>query len=222
MIRRTILLGVLGVLVAGSVGCCGWGHSLLCCPFGPDSICESGNGCSCGDCLPGGCGPCGRGCNGIFRGPAACGPCETAACGPAPCAPAACGPCGQAACGPCGPAPCGGCGHCGACCPPLGIGILRGIAHLFSPATWCGCGCGQYYWGDFYGDPPACCDPCDGCGNYTGPTCNACAGNGVASYGNACPSCQRQAPVAAPPAKPNAYPVTPAPQATVPPKYRKR
>ena len=35
--------------------------------------------------------------------------------------------------------------------------------------TWCGCGCGERYWGDWCGDPPDCCEPCDRCGNWTGP-----------------------------------------------------
>ena len=33
---------------------------------------------------------------------------------------------------------------------------------------YCFGGCGETYWGDWYGDPPDCNDPCDTCGNWTG------------------------------------------------------
>jgi hypothetical protein len=33
----------------------------------------------------------------------------------------------------------------------------------------CGCSaCGELYWNEWYNDPPACREPCDACGNYTG------------------------------------------------------
>jgi hypothetical protein len=32
-----------------------------------------------------------------------------------------------------------------------------------------GVGCGEIYRGDYASDPPACCDPCDGYGNFIGP-----------------------------------------------------
>jgi hypothetical protein len=47
------------------------------------------------------------------------------------------------------------------------------------PLTWlfaifeygyCDSGCGETYWGEFHSDPPDCCDPCDNCGNYIGPS----------------------------------------------------
>ena len=48
---------------------------------------------------------------------------------------------------------------------------------LLTPRCWCGPNCGQRYWGDFYGDPPDCWDPCDGHGNYTGGCgCQTCGG----------------------------------------------
>lgn len=47
-------------------------------------------------------------------------------------------------------------------------GPLTPIFALFTRNCWSSCGCGERYWGDFYGDPPDCCDPCDRCGNYTG------------------------------------------------------
>jgi hypothetical protein len=34
----------------------------------------------------------------------------------------------------------------------------------------CGKGCSEIYWGEWYSDPPDCCDPCDQChGCWTGP-----------------------------------------------------
>ncbi len=49
---------------------------------------------------------------------------------------------------------------------------------LFTPGCWCGRGCGERYWGDFYSDPPDCWDPCDCYGNYTGGGCRHCGGGG--------------------------------------------
>jgi hypothetical protein len=36
----------------------------------------------------------------------------------------------------------------------------------------CGCtGCGrEAYWSEWHNDPPRCCDPCDRCGNWVGPS----------------------------------------------------
>src|SRR2546430_8833887 len=36
--------------------------------------------------------------------------------------------------------------------------------------TWCGPHCGQFWWHEWFSHPPECCDPCDDCGNYCGPT----------------------------------------------------
>ncbi|MFO0868502.1 MAG: hypothetical protein U0935_06095 [Pirellulales bacterium] len=33
----------------------------------------------------------------------------------------------------------------------------------------CRWGCGEIYWDEWLSDPPDCCDPCDGCGNWAGP-----------------------------------------------------
>lgn len=51
--------------------------------------------------------------------------------------------------------------------------------------TYCCDGCGEKYCNEWHSDPPACCEPCDNLGNYTGhdrspwvgprkgcPTCN--------------------------------------------------
>jgi hypothetical protein len=73
------------------------------------------------------------------------------------------------------------------------------VLSLFRPVKWTGCynnGCGEIYWGDFHGDPPDCCDPCDRMGNFTGCTdgsCCDCAGrpatsDGVPSQGTSSPA----------------------------------
>ena len=131
-----------------------------------------GGGCCAGPCGlrccdDGGCGPgygCGGGC-GLFRGPGPGLDARADACG---------GPCGDACGGPCDDG-CGGCGEacggpCGACrrhCGPLTFVFdLLGMGCGF-----CGESCGERYWGE-PSDPPACHDPCDGCGNWTGGGCN--------------------------------------------------
>ena len=88
-------------------------------------------------------------------------------------------PCRDAACGE----DCGypyrrpgvrSCDPCGEICRPMTChdktfcGPLTPIFALFTRDSWRGSGCGERYWGDFYGDPPDCSDPCDRCGNYTG------------------------------------------------------
>jgi hypothetical protein len=67
-------------------------------------------------------------------------------------------------------------------------GPLTPLFAMFTHDCWSSCGCGQRYWGDFYGDPPDCCDPCDRCGNYTGGWngwggSNGCGGNGCGGSG---------------------------------------
>ncbi len=72
-------------------------------------------------------------------------------------------------CGDCGP--CDDCGSAGACSPCdhckwlSKCGLFRGC---------CGCcseelGCGEMFWGDWFDHPPSRCQPCDQCGNWTGP-----------------------------------------------------
>jgi len=59
-------------------------------------------------------------------------------------------------------------------------GPLTPLFALFNRDCWCGKGCGERYYGDFYSDPPDFRDPCDRCGNYTG------GWNGCASGGRGC------------------------------------
>lgn len=63
----------------------------------------------------------------------------------------------------------GDCNKCGVCggndCPgytPCGY-----LKYMLT----CGAGCSEIYWGEWISDPPDCCDPCDNCGNWTGPGC---------------------------------------------------
>ena len=59
----------------------------------------------------------------------------------------------------------GGCDGCGSC------GREKGF---ISACKW---GCGEIYWDEWLSDPPDCCDPCDDCGNWTGP--QGCCDSGV-------------------------------------------
>ena len=63
----------------------------------------------------------------------------------------------------------GDCNKCGVCggndCPgytPCGY-----LKYMLT----CGAGCSEIYWGEWISEPPDCCDPCDHCGNWTGPGC---------------------------------------------------
>lgn len=153
---------------------CGSGCGPDCGPTcGPCATPACGSGCG-PTCGPRGGPPCGSILGAIF-GPAVaarrmmgCGGACRAACGPI-CEPAcepACGPSCEPACGP----PCGSCADpCGDPCSYRGhCGFSSWFARLFLPYSWCGGSCGEIYWGDFHGDPPDCCDPCDRCGNFTG------------------------------------------------------
>lgn len=66
----------------------------------------------------------------------------------------------------------GDCNKCGVCggsnCP--GFTPCGYLKYMLT----CSGGCsGQMYYGEWISDPPACCDPCDNCGNWTGPACCA-------------------------------------------------
>lgn len=131
----------------------------------------------CGDC---GCAPCKPLIN-VCTGPCSCAGCCEPSCGCEPgcavepgcgCAPS----CGVAGCGSSCSSGCG----CGQCPVAQGVGFgLRSIGaelrRLASPLGICcpsgGCGgCGELYWNEWHSDPPACCDPCDNCGTWVGPS----------------------------------------------------
>ncbi|HLA84880.1 MAG TPA: hypothetical protein VJL29_08800 [Thermoguttaceae bacterium] len=206
--RRVYLAGLVMAVAMMTSGCYEF-RAFVHGPFGPGTLCDMSN---CGCCDPCGCGPCDVGPCGVgcgapcgFRPTWGCGPlasCEPrcmpgagcgGACGLAPDCGPACGDCGPA-CGPCGdpcgcdPCGCDPCGYGGCTCGCCGPGPIRCVLSLLHPVRWFGCynnGCGEMYWGDFHGDPPDCCDPCDCMGNYTGCTSGGCgcSGEPTTSYG---------------------------------------
>ena len=139
--KRLMIIGLLGGLLASNTGC-GLFRTAFCCrpctsrggPVVADGVCDDGCGSSCGTVAPR------RGCGG------GCDPCAD--------------PCGSGSYG-----------------RPWHRGPLSCVFALFNPETWCGGGCGERYWGDFYNDPPDCQDPCDNRGNYTGGGCQTCGRN---------------------------------------------
>lgn len=186
--------------IAGSVGCAavrpGCCGAVGCavepgCGCEPGCAVEPGCGCAtgCGGCSiagqmwcgDGGCGPRKPLIN-VCTGPCSCGVSCDPGCGCEPgcgvepgcgCEPA----CGVGGCGSaCGGGACG-CGHC-----PLASGLGFGIhaigselRRLTAPLGLCcpngGCGgCGELYWNEWHSDPPSCCDPCNDCGDWVGPS----------------------------------------------------
>ncbi|QDT68092.1 hypothetical protein MalM25_10040 [Planctomycetes bacterium MalM25] len=165
------------------------------CGCEPDCGCEPGCGCepACGcaaDCGPRGydyasqkwqgCGDCQphKPLINVCTGSGCCGGCEPACgcepgCGCEPscgCEPACgVGGCGSTCCG----GPCGGRCRVG---QHLAFGVKSICSEfrcLLAPLGLCntGCGgCGELYWNEWHSDPPACCDPCDDCGNWVGPS----------------------------------------------------
>jgi hypothetical protein len=184
MIRRAAILMLVSGVLAASGCCCGWVQR----PFGPGTLCDTTH-CGCGACGPV-CGPVGDSCGDV------CGPaCGAPSCDA--CFNSGCDPCGGP-CGPCG-GPCGSCG--GPCGGPFGW-CHPVLAAIFHPFRWGACnGCGDLYLGDFHGDPPDCCDPCNRCGNWTGGPPMGYAEGPVIDYGPGpdvpvapavnCPTCGR-------------------------------
>jgi len=138
-----------------------------------------------------GSGRCGRGC-----GSESCGRCEDD-CGPT------CGPvrrpyreraesddCGE--CDTCGArTSCGRCGDCcGSCCQTnFCFHPFRWIGSLFYCGTWCGPSCGDTYWGEGISDPPACHEPCNRSGQWTGHGgCASCNRGGGYEGGDVSPA----------------------------------
>lgn len=177
--KRVLLFAFLAGILAANTGC-GLFQAVFC-----------GQPC-------GGCGTCGRCVDACDDG---CGPVDATPCRPVrahrvvadcdegcetpcakPCGRAACRPCSRCVESPCDPCadPCGSAGY---CARPWYRGPLSCVFALFTPPSWYGGNCGKRYWGDFYSDPPACWDPCDGCGNYAGHGgCRTCGGGHAARY----------------------------------------
>ena len=178
------------------VGC----DCALPCECGDDCCCEPACGCEpdCG-CDPGcgvsSCTTCGPGRSWAlkrWKGDCNCqGPkinvCTGGCCcdaGPSCCAEPSC--CSEDLCcddGCCGDACCDEVGCCDTCGNGCGCGFRRGwgvwwgcfrdeCRRLCGPLNWCGCGgCdGELYWHEWHNDPPRCCDPCNDCGDWVGPS----------------------------------------------------
>lgn len=138
--------------------CCEPSRVPICICTGPAGGCEASCGCAteCGCGV--GCGPgcgCGTGCEPGCGCGADCGCGAEVGCGCEP------------ACG-CGGGGCGLRGHWlggvffGSCCGRL----VQSFDRLCGGCSGCS---GEVYWNEWHNDPPSCCDPCDRCGNWTGP-----------------------------------------------------
>jgi hypothetical protein len=170
-VKRVLLFGLLVGLLAAGAGC-GVNQSYCCHPCGGCGGC----GCcgdECGGCCGSGCAPCAPHRAVVAGCDDGCGCGCTKPCGAVGCRTCSpCSPCGDCCCDPCAD-PCGNCCY----ARPWYRGPLSCLFALFTPNCWCGPSCGQRYWGDFYSDPPDCCDPCDRCGNYAGCGCHNCGGS---------------------------------------------
>ena len=194
MIQRAAMILLVGGLLA-SAGGCGVVHTLVYEPFGPNRLCDATH------CDDGSCGSC-----------AACTSCgEEAGCGVAVPRGRWCRMHRVFGCRVCADA-CDACGDPGCdaydCRRP---GPLTSLFGFLRCGAFCGSGCGERYWGDWYGDPPDCCDPCDNCGNFTGGAngrstggCSSCGGEPEYAARSArpstCSSCGQE--IARSPAKP--------------------
>jgi hypothetical protein len=74
----------------------------------------------------------------------------------------------------------GGCNACGdecgsSCQSNFCFHPFQWIGKLFYAGTWCGPSCRNTYWGEVVSDPPACREPCNCNGQYTGRSgCASC------------------------------------------------
>jgi hypothetical protein len=82
------------------------------------------------------------------------------------------------ACTDCGQDPCS-CGapveNCQSCAAPTFSLCAPNLLHAIFGCTGCDSG---LYWSEWFNDPPACCDPCDDHGYWTGPAGDAVTGPG--------------------------------------------
>lgn len=161
MNKHALWICLVSALVAATSGCCEM-RSFLRYPLGScGAICDPTHCCDgayCDQCGPA-CGVCGP----------ACAPCGDG------CVDAGCDTCRDTSCDACGGSSCGSCGGyggnpCGDSCWS-GRGPLSWLFGGLCGGGCCGSGCGEFYWSDFYSEPPDCCDPCDRCGNWTGGSC---------------------------------------------------
>jgi len=151
-------IGLFLFAVLASAGGCNVCRAILYDPFGPNTMCDARR-----------CGPLRRGCQ-------TCGPVCDEPCGPVVGGGYAVEPCDDGGCGYCGEVGCYG------RCRPILRGPVGFLFRLFGFGPYGGCdGCGERYWGDWYGDPPDCNDPCDYYGNYMGGGCSTCGGGGMAA-----------------------------------------
>jgi hypothetical protein len=190
-------------LHAGCGSCCepACGCDSCCEPAcGCESCCEPACGCGTG-CYANGrqyAGQCFSGCcqsrapicpcvnrDGCCQG--GCGSCCEPACGCDSCCESTCG-CGGC-CEPCGGG--SGCGKWGtACCPHKccmkNCGFCSCCGHLVNALCCCtpcsGCS-GEIYWSEWHNDPPYCQDPCNCCGEWSGPNAGGCGCNGGCNGG---------------------------------------
>jgi len=211
-----------GMLDCGS-GPCGCGNPNCCDGCEPNRWIDGGCGCEapCG-CEPScGCSSCCEPCDcgsycvdgRSFAGQSyncgchsylpTCG-CTGPSCCPEPSCGCGCGDCCDTGC--CCE-PCCGCSSCcepscgcsssckkGSCCSGLFRACRRMCGGLYNGLCGGSCGCsGEIYWSEWHNDPPCCCDPCNRCGQWTGPSGCGCGGCGNCGCGNCgcggCNSC---------------------------------
>lgn len=145
MYKHVLLAALASILFSSSSGCVMWRHC-----WGSWAYYGTTDSCGyCDNCPPGPCAKHPGPFCGLFSG-----------CGGEPCCDS---------CGDCCDNGCGDCCSCGSCGPSHGL--FHGIFQSPGPV---GCtdipcqGCGEKYWCDWINYPPTC-DPCDCCGNFTGP-----------------------------------------------------
>ncbi len=96
-------------------------------------------------------------------------------------------------------------GACATGCAPhcCLLNPLHWVGGLFHSACRCDSGCGEIYWGGWWGDPPGC-DPCDPCGNWVGgcgcggcnsgcDSCGSDCGGGQSAPSGQCADCMKTA-----------------------------
>lgn len=183
-----LLLSVTALLSTGCVACmrgsCGGCGDACGCAAECGSSCGGRCGCSYAGQRYQGC--CDQTCKDFCLrpcvGPDCCGCEPRCGCEPGCACEPACGCEPGCACEPgCGCEPSCGCatGYCdtGCCGGPVcgercGEGLVRAVGRLCRNVCGPGCtGCdGELYWSEWHNDPPRCCDPCNHCGEWIGPS----------------------------------------------------